>query len=59
MTFQEALSQMKIGKKIKLTDQDYHLSIIGKIYYDSNADRPTEILSVDNHILRNDWEVIE
>ncbi len=59
MTFSEALSEMKKGKKIKLPNIDYHLSMIGKLYYDSNPDRDVEILSVANHILRDDWEIIE
>jgi hypothetical protein len=29
------------------------------IYYDGNIDRPVEILSIQHHILRNDWEVLE
>ncbi len=58
MTFEEALSEMKKGKDVKLPDQNYYLSIIGKIYYDGNPDRPAEILSCESHILRDDWEVI-
>lgn len=58
MKFEEALAAMREGKKIKLHDQDYHLSMISKIYYDSDTNRCAEILSSDSHILRDDWEIV-
>jgi hypothetical protein len=59
MTFEEALKLMRQGKKVKLPEQDYHLSLGYKIYYDSNLDRPVEILSTEGHVLREDWQVYE
>lgn len=59
MTFEEALSEMKKGKKIKLPNTDYYLQMINKIYYDGNSCRPVEILSCDAHILSEDWEIID
>lgn len=59
MKFEQALEEMKKGKKIKLPDQDYYLMMISKIYYDGNDCRPMEILSCDGHVLREDWQIID
>lgn len=60
MNFAEALILMlEEDKKIKLPDQDYFLSAIQKIFYDGDINRPMEILSIDGHVLRDDWEIIE
>jgi hypothetical protein len=56
--FEEALIKLKQGNNVKLPDQNYYLSMIGKIYYDGDTCRPVEILSIDN-ILRDDWEVYD
>lgn len=59
MRFDEAFKAMQEGKKVKVSDQNYYISMIGRMFYDGNIDRPVEILSVDNHILREDWEIVE
>lgn len=59
MNFEEALKLMREGRKVKIPDQDYYLSMISKIYYDGNTDRPVEILSTEAHVLRDDWEEVK
>lgn len=58
MKFEEAMQEMRKGKNIKLHDQNYFLSMISKIYYDDDSNKPVEILSSD-HILREDWIIKE
>jgi hypothetical protein len=58
MKFEEAFQAMRNGKKIKLPDRDFFLSLIGKIYYDNDDCKPAEIIS-SNDILRDDWEIVE
>jgi hypothetical protein len=58
MKFEEALKEMKFGKKIKLPERDFYLSLINKVYYDGNDDRPAEIIPISD-ILREDWEVLD
>lgn len=61
MKFEEALQEMRKGKKVKLSTDNcsnYSLYMISKIYYDGNPDRNVDVLSSE-HILREDWEIVE
>jgi hypothetical protein len=59
MKFEEALQAMREGKKVRVKGETYYLSIISKIYYDGDPDRPCENLNTEYHIMDEDWEIVE
>ncbi len=59
MKFEDAIKAIREGKNVRIKGDDYFLTMIAKMYYDNNPDRPVEILSVEHHILSEDWEIVE
>lgn len=56
MKFEEALKEMRDGKKVTRGKGNSSLSIVSIICYDGNTDRASISLNQDD-IIADDWEV--